>query len=98
MGVLPYFIFRKKHAIISIVFSQKLAFLMSIFSKFYENLFTISLKFLQEDILGILGTPTAAKVIVFINIYIEICIIQSWKYYCHDYAKETLRSALNCTI
>ena len=40
-----------KIAIISIV-SVIISILVSIFSKLYKNVFTISLKFLQENILG----------------------------------------------
>ena len=51
------------------MFNLKLAFLLSIFSELYENVFTISLIFFQENIL--LGTPLAAKLIVLIIFNIQ---------------------------
>ena len=50
-SLLPYTPFLGKNAFISIVFNQKLVFLVSIFSKLHENTLTVSLKFLQENII-----------------------------------------------
>ena len=60
-----------KNAIISIVFNQKLVFLVNIFSKLHENTLTVSLKFLQDNII-IRNTLLAAKMIVALSF--------TWKY------------------
>ena len=63
---LPYSII-KENALIRIVFNLKVVFWVSIFSILYENVFTISLIFLQENML----CPLAAKEIVLIIFHIQ---------------------------
>ena len=66
---------------------------MYIFSQLFENVFTISLKFPEENISE--TSASAAKVIVFIKFYIKIYVLFV-VYLCHNYVRITLKNAPNC--